>query len=189
MKQTELAVVNSLLQVIGESPLNEVDRSNPDVLAALSVWEQFSSTEQAIGYWYNTETWELPVSARDGSVYLPSNTTAVIPNTPNYIKRGRRLYDVENHTFDFSDEESVTVQIITEWDIDELPPVMFNYILAQCRAHMVATYAMDSSLLEKLMNDATLAFHKLQVQHLKATQPSALTSGAASTLLQNQPTR
>jgi hypothetical protein len=36
--QTELTVVNSLLQVIGESPINEVDRSNPDVLADLTFW-------------------------------------------------------------------------------------------------------------------------------------------------------
>lgn len=191
MRQTELTVVNSLLQVIGESPLNDVDRSNPDVLAALNVWEQFSSTEQSVGYWYNTETWDLPVSARDGSVRMPSNTVAALPNDANYVKRGRRLYDVDNHTYDFSDVEggSVTVELVTEWEVDEMPPVIFNYVLAQCKVHMVATYAMDSNLLQKLSDDAAVAFHKVQVQHLKSTRPSATASGAAATLLQNQPQR
>lgn len=188
MRQTELTVVNALLQVIGDSPLNEVDRSNPDVLAALSVWDQFSSSEQATGYWYNTETWVLPVNT-DGFVYLPANTQAVVTTNTNYIKRGRRLYDLANHTFDFSDNDEITVDLITEWDVDELPPVMFSYILARCLAHMVATYAMDTNLLEQLNSNVTLAFHKLQVQHLKAKQPSALQSGAAQTLLQNTPQR
>lgn len=188
MQQTELTVVNALLQVIGEAPLNEVDRSNPDVLAALDVWEQTSNAEQSIGYWYNIETWELPV-ATDGFVYLPSNTTAVIPGTPLYVKRGRRLYDLENHSYDFSAEDTITVDIITAWSNEELPPVVFNYILLKAKTYMIASYAMDTALLDKIERETNLAFHKLQVQHLKAMQPSAITTGAAQTLLQNKPQR
>ena len=186
MNQSKLTIVNSLLQVIGESPINEVDRSNPDVLAALQVWEQFSNNEQAHGFWYNTETWTLQVNT-DGKVYLPSNTLAVDTLDINYIKRGRKLYDLENHSFDFSAQDEVTVDIITAWEHDELPPIVFNYILAKCRWYMVATYALDTNLLKVLEQETQLAFHKLQVQNLKAERPSATATGTAQTLLQNQP--
>jgi hypothetical protein len=186
MRQSELTVINSLLQAIGESPINEVDTSNPDVLAAQQVWEQFSSSEQSHGWWYNTETWDLPVNA-DGKVYLPSNTLSVVSEDSDWIKRGRKLYDLETHSFDFSDEDEVEVDIVTEWEVDELPPVMFNYILAKCRWYMVATYALDTNLLQVLEQESQIAYHKLQVQNLKSLRPSATGSGAAQTLLQNQP--
>lgn len=186
--QSELNVVNTLLRVIGESPLNEIDRENPDVLAALNVWDEESQKIQANSYWYNTETWELPVHT-DGSVYLPSNTLAVDAGDSNYIKRGRKLYDLENHTYDFSENDTITVDLITEWAIEELPPLVFNYILASAKATMKADYDMDSEVLSKLMREATVAMHHLQAHNLKIQAPNAVNSGTARTLLQNQPTR
>jgi hypothetical protein len=186
--QTKLAAVNSLLQVIGESPVNEVDRSNPDVLAALQILDEKLNDIQSTGYWYNVETWELPV-ATDDFVYLPSNTITVVTGNNNYVKRGRRLYNLDTHSYDFSDSDTVSMDIITEWDIEELPPVMFNYIVAGAKVDMVASFAMDSTLLQKLTSDYIQAYHRLQVQNLKAQAPNATASGAAQTLLQNQPQR
>ena len=185
--QSELSVVNALLQVIGESPINEVDRSDPNVLAALVIWEKNSSAEQSISYWYNTETWELTVTT-EGYVYLPSDTLSIIAD-PTYVKRGRRLYNLETHSYDFSDVETVDVDIITAWSVDELPPVMYNYLVELCKADMVATYAMDQVLLSKILGDVKQAYHKLQVQNMRAQGPNATAVGSARTLLQNKPQR
>jgi len=188
MEQTELKVVNALLKIIGESPLNTVDLSHPDVLSALGVWEETSSEIQSRGWWFNLETWELPVET-SGEVKLPSTTTAVLATDTNYIKRGSKLYRLDTHNYDFSEFNTVDADLVTEWSIEDLPPTAFNYILAEAKATMLADFAMDANKLTKLTNAATLAYHRLQVQNLKFSGPNATTSGAAQTLLQNQPTR
>jgi hypothetical protein len=188
MEQTELTVVNSLLQVIGESPLNEVDLSDPDVLSALDIWEEVSSSVQSIGYWYNTESWDLPVTT-EGFVYVPANVLTVVTGDNDIIKRGNRLYNLDTHSYDFSDDDTVSVDLTTKWDLEELPPVVFNYILAKCKVNMVAQYAMESNLLGILLNAQNEMYHRLQVQDLKAQNPNATATGSAQVLLQNKPQR
>lgn len=188
MEQNELNVVNTLLRVIGESPLNEIDTSNPDVLAAQKVWSEESQRSQADSYWYNTETWVLPVQP-DGFVYLPASTLALTTGNSSYVKRGRKLYNLTTHSFDFSDLTEVTVTLLTEWDVEDLPPLMFQYILASAKATMKADYDMDAEVLQKLMREQTVALHHLQAHNLTILAPNAVNSGTAQTLLQNQPTR
>jgi len=183
--QTELTVVNALLKVIGESPVNEVDLSHPDVRSALEVWEEISAEVQARGWWYNVETWDLPVET-NGEIKVPSNTVAITPDDPMYIKRGNRLYNKETHSFDFSDQDTITVDLITNWDIDEMPPTMYNYVLAEARARMLMEFAMDANKLQKYTDDAVRAFHLLQVQHLKFSNVTATGVGLASVLLNSQ---
>jgi len=188
MEQTELRVINALLKVIGESPVNTKDLSHPDVLSAIGVWEETSASIQSIGWWFNVESWELAVET-SGEVKLPSNTISIDTDDTNYIKRGNRLYDLETHTYDFSAEDTVDVDVLSEWSIEDLPATAYNYILAEAKATMLADFAMDANKLTKLTTAATVAFHLLQVQNLKFNGPSATSSGAAQTLLQNQPTR
>ncbi len=190
MAQTELGVINALLKVIGESPVITVDLSHPDVLSAIGVWEETSTEIQSRGWWFNIETWDLPVET-SGEIKLPSNTTAVLTSNTNYIKRGIKLYRKDTHTFDFSDLdiETLAVDIISEWTIGDLPPVAYNYILAEAKTSMLASFAMDANKLTKLTNEATIAFHRLQAQNLVFLGPVATSSGSAQTLLQNQPTR
>ena len=190
MAQTELSVVNALLKVIGESPVIAVDLSHPDVLSAIGVWEETSTEVQSRGWWFNLEEWDLAVQT-NGEVKLPSNATAVLTENLNYIKRGNRLYRKDTHTFDFSDlgVATVTVQIISEWTIGDLPPAAYNFILAEAQCTMLANFAMDANKLTKLTNDAAKAFHRLQVQNLNFTQPNALYTTTAQALLRNQPTR
>jgi len=188
MAQTELSVINALLKVIGESPIIAMDLSHPDVLSAQGIWDETSTEIQSRGWWFNLESWDLPVDT-DGEVKLPSNTTAVLTEDTDYIKRGNRLYRFDDHTYDFSEFDTITVQIMSEWSIGDLPPTAYNYILAEAKATMLANFAMDANKLTKLTNNATIAFHLLQVQNLRFSGPTATASGAASTLLQNQPTR
>ena len=186
--QTELSVINALLKVIGESPVIAVDLSHPDVLSAIGVWEEISTEIQSRGWWFNLENWVLPVET-NGEVKVPSNTTAVITEDLNYIKRGQRLYRKDTHTFDFSEFSTITVDIISEWTIEDLPPTAYNYILAEAKTMMLASFAMDGNKLTKLTNEAIQAFHRLQVQNLTFSRPNALATSTAQMLLRNQPRR
>jgi len=188
MPQSELDVINSMLVQIGESALNEIDLNHPDVRSARTIIDDVNREIQSKEWWYNIETWELEPQ-ENGDVVLPGNTTAILTDNINWLKRGRKLYDKENHTFDFSEEETVTIDIMSEWDLAELPPTMYTFISTTCKKRMQVGFDFNANKVADLDRDIQTAWHLCQVQNLKFTSPSTLTVGAAQTLLQKQPQR
>jgi len=186
--QSELDVVNSMLVQIGESALNELNLSHPDVRSARTIIDDVNRELQAKEWWYNIETWEL-FPQLNGDILLPGNTTAVLSNNINWIKRGRKLYDKETHSFDFSEEDSVSLDIISEWSLEEVPPTIYTLISTTCKKRMQIGFDFNVNKVSDLDRDIQVAFHLCQVQHLKFTNPVSITVNTAQTLLQNQPSR
>lgn len=190
MDQTELNMVNTLLRVIGESAVTTIDPSHPDIQHALNLWEEYSLEIQSFGWWYNRETWQLQVQT-DGTVVLPSDVISVDSLNLNYIKKGRFLYDMENHSYDFSDADTddLKIPLIMYWDLEELPPVMYNYILGICKVKMLNDLAYDKNKIQSLSADADRRYFLAQKQQLRFGKPTAKSSPSARDLLHNQPTR
>jgi hypothetical protein len=190
MQQTELTVVNALLKVIGESPVNEIDLGHPDVVTALNIWEEYKSEVQSNVWWYNKEVWAL-IAQIDGTVAIPSNVIAIDGPNANYIKKGRFLYDLELHTYDFSEatETDLTLNLIMDWDAEELPPVMFNYILARAKLSMLVDLAYDANKEKKLEKEVELRRFLAMKHHLRFAGPNATSTASAQQLLNAQPTR
>jgi hypothetical protein len=190
MEQTQLVVVNALLRVIGESPVNAIDLGHPDIITAIGIWEEFSSEIQSYTWWYNTETWQL-TAGTDTRVVIPSNVIAVDGPNINYIKKGRYLYDLEEHTYDFSTAtaDDLKLNLIMDWTLEELPPVMFNYILARSKLNMLVDMAYDKNKEAKLEKEVETRRFLVQKHDLRFTNPNAKNSTTAQQLLNAQPTR
>lgn len=190
MEQTELVVVNALLKVIGESPVNQISQAHPDIVTALNIWNEYSSEIQSIGWWFNTEVWEL-AAATDGTVTLPPEVIAIVSPNTNYIKKGRFLYDLEEHTYDFSgaSTDDLVLTLITEWSIGELPPVVFNYILSKSKLSMLVDLAYDANKERKLEREVDLRYFLVQKNQLRFGKPNAKSAQTAAQLLNTQPTR
>jgi len=190
MEQTELTMINALLKVIGESPVNQVDLGHPDVVTAINIWNEYSVEIQSNGWWYNIETWELQAQT-DGKVVIPSNAISIYGPNVNYIKKGRYLYDLEEHSYDFSEasETDLTLDLLMDWDITELPPVMFNYILSVCKLSMLVDLAYDQNKERKLEKESEKRFFLVQKHNLRFKKPNASSTSAAQALLNAQPTR
>lgn len=190
MEQTELVVVNALLKVIGESPVNEIDLGHPDIVTALSTWNEYSSEIQSNVWWYNKEVWQL-IAQTDGTVAISSDVIAVDGPNVNYIKKGRYLYNLEEHTYDFSEatEEDLLLNLIMNWDIGELPPVMFNYILSRSKLSMLVDVAYDQNKEAKLRREVETRKFLAQKHHLRFAKPNAKSTYTAQQLLIAQPQR
>ncbi len=190
MEQTELVVVNALLKVIGESPVNEISLTHPDVVTALGTWDEYSSEIQSKGWWYNQETWDL-IADTEGKVSLPPNVISVIGPNTDYIKKGRYLYDLSEHSYDFSEasETDLALVLMTEWEMDEIPPIMFNYILATCKLAMVSDLAHDKNKERKLEMEIRTRYFLVQNNQLRFGKPNAKSTSTAQQLLNAQPTR
>jgi len=190
MEQTELAVVNALLKVIGESPVNQIDSGHPDIVTALSIWDEYSTEVQTMGWWFNLETWALSTNT-DDKVLLPTTTLTVDGPNSEYIKRGRYLYDLEEHSFDFSAASStdLTLNLITKWSKSDLPPVIFNYILAKCKLSMLVSLAYDQHKEQQLEDEVRTRYFIVQKHQLRFGKPNAKSTTTAQQLLNAQPTR
>lgn len=190
MEQTKLTVVNALLRVIGESPVNTIDLGHPDIVHALNIWDEYSDEILSNGWWFNVETWQLQPQT-DGTVVIPPDVLAV--NTPdtNYIKKGRYLYDLENHTNDFTGatETNLNLDLLMSWSVDELPPTMFNYILSACKLKMLMDLAFDGNKAQELQGEVQRRYFLVQKQHLRFAGPNRLSTSSAQALLNVQPQR
>ena len=189
MEQTELALINTMLIQIGESPVNEIDLTHPDIRAAQRIIDDLNTEIQSKVWWYNTETWEL-VPQLNGDVFIPGAATGILNTKSAYwVKRGRKLYDLERHSFDFSDEETITLDIITAWSIPELPPTVYVYLQQVCRKRMQVGFDFDGNKVIDLTEDIKVAYHNVQVQDLKFNAPNATSQAVARQVIQNFPTR
>lgn len=129
---SELEVINLMLSVIGESPVNTAeDTGIVDAVIAKKILTQALRDVQVIGWHWNTEI-EYPItpSFPEGFIYLPGNTlkvdTAGVDEGLDLVQRGNRLYDRKNHTYEI--KQTVRVDLVLLLPFEELPEVARQYI-------------------------------------------------------------
>lgn len=148
---TELDAVNAMLLTVGQQPVNTLEASGiSDVAIARNILHQTSRQVQVVGLWFNSES-RYPLSLDvNGYAYLPENTLKVDPSDPtkNYVQRGNRLYDRENHTFIFK-TTPIEVDIVFFLDFKSLPEVARDYIAIRA-ARIYQTKVMGSETLYQL---------------------------------------
>ena len=130
---SKLEAVNTMIGVIGESPINSISGSSlpVSVVTALNVLDEVSREVQSEGWHYNTEHIYPLVRNTSNKFSLPSNTLKIdVPidkyNDIDIVQRGSTLYDRKNHTDVFSAD--LDVSITFELIFEELPQQFRNYI-------------------------------------------------------------
>jgi len=137
---TELEAVNMMLagsqrpQVAAISPA-----PNGDVTNAVFLLEQKVRTVQAEGWYFNTE-YDVQIAPTADEIILPTDAirvdldpngmaelgTAEINPTTNVCRRDTRLYNLDDHDYEFT--ESVSLMVVYQLTWDELPPTVRHYI-------------------------------------------------------------
>jgi hypothetical protein len=120
---TLLEAVNQVLRAAGLAPVTGLGSANMNVDAegALNALEDASRTFQArAGGWeFNREFRTLPAEG-NGSVLLPSDCisvrTAGEDRWRTFVKRGGKLYDRDNGTFNIGKSVKVQLVVYVEWD-------------------------------------------------------------------------
>jgi len=126
---TELDAVNTILKGIGEQPVNNLTTSGiSEASLARDKLREISRAIQSKGLHCNSEE-EFPLTPDSlGFVTVPGNTLSVDPSdiTKDYVRRGDKLYDRENHTFTIN--ELVLVDIVFFLPFEDLPEHVRRYI-------------------------------------------------------------
>lgn len=150
-----LDVVNEMLGTMGEAPLNSLSDAHAFRGACLSTLNNLNNQIQAKGWWFNRELLALAPSALDSSIYLPGDAINVrVPrlttgrSTRNYVKRGRRLYNLDTGTYEFTD--TVDVEVIRLVPFQELPETAAQYIAAKAVLQFQSKYDGDTAKTREL---------------------------------------
>jgi hypothetical protein len=130
---TKLEAVNTMLGVIGESPVNTISGSSlpVSVVMALNVLDEVSREVQSEGWHFNTE-FEYPLVRNSSNQFsLPTNTLKIDTPIDKYtdidvVQRGTSLYDRKNHTDVFNEDLEVTITF--ELTFEDLPQQFRTYI-------------------------------------------------------------
>ena len=136
---TELEAVNTLLSVIGESPVDKLADTSvneiTDAALARRTLTEVRRDVQAEGWSWNTQFGVKLTPNSDNKFDLTSNTLAITfyPDAypaRQYVQRGMLVYDRMKRKFDFGDEvEEITIsEQVLNLDWDELPHQAQQYI-------------------------------------------------------------
>lgn len=160
---TELEAVNTMLESIGEQPVNTLVNSGvPEVDIAYTVLTNISRDFQAKGWHFNTET-NFPLSLDvNNNLMVPANTLRVdsIDTHRDVTLRGIRLYDKEKHTYFFS--ESLNVDIVLFLDFMELPQAARSYLVIRASRDFQKKLVGSDTLYTLTKEDEVAALQVLQ---------------------------
>jgi hypothetical protein len=130
---SELEAINTILSVIGESPISSLSdiSSVADAVTAKSILSEVSRQVQTKGWHFNTEKdFELSPDTFSKEIVIPSNALRVDAmgddREVDAVQRGSKLYDRVNHTFQFT--KSIKCDLVVLLPFDELPQAARHYI-------------------------------------------------------------
>lgn len=133
---TTLAAVNTMLASIGEQPISTLTPvPTSDAQEALDRLDEMDLNVQSEGWSWNREYEFQLTLASDGTIPLP-NMTLRATLSPDQVgdfqvvPRGSNLYDLKNHTFDFSaGGVAPKMELVVRLDWDSLPQAARSYIV------------------------------------------------------------
>lgn len=131
---TKLDAVNEMLEAIMEDPVESLSSGQIDAEKAERWLGRVSRDVQSVGWKCNTYENLLLTRNVNNEIVLPTNTIRVTPTGTdeglNVVKKGSRLYDLDNNTFTF--DVDIYVDLVLEEDFEDLPYDLQYVIL--CKA-------------------------------------------------------
>ena len=113
---TELSAVNTILGSIGQSPISQLDFTNPEISFVYNLLKESNQDVQSEGWTFNLE-YHIKNSNKtsDNKFIIPSDVMRIDmedawDRTRDFVRRKDtdglwKIYDRVNHTFEFPDDE------------------------------------------------------------------------------------
>ena len=166
----ELPAVNQILSSCGQAPVTTLDQTNPDVAIAYDTLLQVSKEIQGEGWTFNREPhYEFTPSAdlvngiERNEIDIPNNIIQIklTENNANKdkdgIRRSGKLYDRQNHTFEWTDSDTIECDVIREFDWVDLPQPVQDFITARAATIVSTKIVGDSTQYQMLQQQEAYA--------------------------------
>lgn len=129
---TALEAINDMLGSIGQGAVNSVEENESvDATSAVSILVNTSREVQERGWFFNTDYNYALYPDQNGNILIPPTMLQFEPDDQwrgQVVERGRKLYDRENHTFEFDAGTSITGRVVWLLAFEDLPQAARTYI-------------------------------------------------------------
>ena len=166
---TELDAVNQILSSVGQAPVTTLDLQNPEVAIVLTTLREVNKQVQSEGWTFNLERhYILKPDSISKEILFPTNALQIDTNVESHrddydvVRRGNKLYDRHNHTFEFT--KDITADITWFYEFEDVPPVIQNYITARA-ARMSAVKTVGEAQLAGLLQEQELMTRAAAVEY------------------------
>lgn len=172
---SELGAVNQMLLTIGEQKVNTLESTGIlEVEIAKATLNEVSRTVQGEDWFFNVEHGVRLPPETGGYIMIPQNCTKIWQqprSRPAVVQRGRRLYNLTDHTYIFNEPITVSVRYFLEFD--DLIPSAAHYIALRAsrrfQERITGSQVTEEFLLREevaaravfMADDATLAGHNI----------------------------
>ena len=155
----KLIAVNQILSSIGQTPLQEVDLTNPDVAIITTTLDQVNTEVQSEGWAFNQEYGKEEQTGQDKTYIIPADYLQVDisdPTDKDVVKRTSedesKLYDRKNHTFELSSTPNgkIKVDIIKLIPFEDTPIPIRSFIIARTATLTAQRIVGDPVLIQNL---------------------------------------
>ena len=167
---TELEALNLLLRAIGLRAVVDIDSTLPSAENARDTLNRVRGTAQARGWWFNLDynvTYSPDPVTKE--IVLPSQIRSIRTETSDIIKRGNKLYDRFNQTFQFeSDVIVVREQRTVDWD--DMPVDMQVHVAHAAAAEFINDELEDTAKEDRQRELAGLALLNVKKQELEVNR-------------------
>jgi hypothetical protein len=130
---TEIEAINTMLSVIGESPISSLQEGAAvaDAVTAKTTLSEVNRAIQSKGWHFNIDKGiVLSPQAFTGEITVPSNCLRVDTvdddREVDVVQRGTRLYDRKLHTYTFT--KTLMVDMVVLLPFEEIPETARHYI-------------------------------------------------------------
>ena len=158
---TELSAVNSILGSIGQSPITTLNYENPEISFIYNILAEVNKDVQNEGWHFNTEL-HIPVDPDDnGYIPIPNNALrydihdGFKDRSKDVVQRNGRLYDLVNHTDEFS--STLYLDLVTLYPFEDLPNPFQRYITYRAAVRAATQLVSNVQLTQLLKEDEAKA--------------------------------
>jgi len=162
---SELNIINEMLSSTGLSPLTATDTRHPSYVKAVGKLNIVSGDVQNLGYWFNTTYTTLNLN-ENGEIYVPTGTLSIdTVSNVNITKRGQRLYNLDDRSFNFTCP--LKVKVVTQLDFEDMPDTVKQYIRHKARYEFYLDSDGTEPKLSHYRNAVNEAWTKLYRENLR----------------------
>ena len=158
---TELSAVNSILGSIGQSPVSQIDFTNPEIKFIYNLLKESNQDVQSEGWTFNLEYHIKNSNKNADNKFVIDSDVIGIDNTDawdktrDFVRRKDsdglwKVYDRVNHTFEFPDDDYFYFNYVRLLEYEDIPAPFQRYIIYKACGR-AAVQLVSNAELQKMM--------------------------------------
>lgn len=174
MAYSTLEVVNSMLGLLGELPVNSITDPHTLIPAALAAITNQNALVQVDFWWFNVEYPTLIPQAGSGLILVPEDAASVdsLTQYPRLAVRGNRLYNLDDITDVFT--QPMRVRLHRVLPFSDAPSIARAHIAAKAKLEFQMAYDGDGTKAQIIQQEIKETYIRLHSEHIRNAKANML---------------